>query len=456
MLAIVPVRYSSPVDYDITLAGNFGEPRPYHFHGGLDIKTDNVEGKHVRSIADGYVSRITVGLYGFGNAVYVTHPEGYTSVYAHLKRFSPRLEKHITRPNGRDTIDIHFTPLDFPVSQGQLIAVSGNTGHSTGPHLHLEIHDTQTWNMLDPLDFIGHLISDSVAPRAHSIMACPLAGHGTFCGTSSIQTFPCDRINADSTETSTLLTAWGRVGFALWADDYMQGVHNYYGIRQTILLVDGHEVFRSDVDRIPTNDNRQVNAWGDFSHWRRNRTWYMRSFILPGVTLPMLHADSNRGYVDFHEERPYRLEYYLRDYFGNESHYAFTVVGKRENIAMAKATALPYCCGSAVFCDRLTTVSMPGMTLVIPPRMVAVNTAIHTTAEKGLLSPRYCFSSEPLPLFGCGELSIALRQEVADPSLLYIECDGHDIGGRYSNGWISTPIRELSAHYEIKQRTKAN
>ena len=145
LLAAANVKYHPPVDYQITLAGNFGEPRPNHFHGGLDVKTDNVEGKHIYTIGDGYVSRLTVGIDGFGNAVYVTHPEGYTSIYCHLKKFSPKLERAVPRTGRRDEkIDLHFTPLDFPVAQGQLIAISGTTGHSTGPHLHLEIHDTRT------------------------------------------------------------------------------------------------------------------------------------------------------------------------------------------------------------------------------------------------------------------------------------------------------------------------
>ena len=171
MLAVANVKYHPPVDYQITLAGNFGEPRPNHFHGGLDIKTDNVEGKHIYTIGDGYVSRLTVGIDGFGNAVYVTHPEGYTSIYCHLKKFSPKLERMVHRTGKRgEQIDIHFTPLDFPVAQGQLIAISGNTGHSTGPHLHLEIHDTRTWDMMDPLDFLSPFVNDSVAPKAHSVI----------------------------------------------------------------------------------------------------------------------------------------------------------------------------------------------------------------------------------------------------------------------------------------------
>ena len=92
-----PIAYSSPVDYDIVLAGNFGEPRPWHFHGGIDVKTDNQEGKNIFSIADGYVSRLTVNMYGFGNAIYVSHPDGNTSVYCHLKRFADRYEQMLQR-----------------------------------------------------------------------------------------------------------------------------------------------------------------------------------------------------------------------------------------------------------------------------------------------------------------------------------------------------------------------
>ena len=157
VLSILLSIFTPPVDYEISLAGNFGEPRPNHFHGGLDIRTDGVEGKHIYAIADGYVSRITVGLDGFGNAVYITHPTGQTSVYCHLKSFSPRIKAALRRYQYRhetSVADARLSPLEVPVAQGQFIALSGNTGHSTAPHLHLEVHDTRTWNMLDPYKFI--------------------------------------------------------------------------------------------------------------------------------------------------------------------------------------------------------------------------------------------------------------------------------------------------------------
>lgn len=325
-------QYQSPVDYDITLAGNFGEPRPFHFHGGIDVKTGNVEGKDIFAIADGYVSRLTVNMYGFGNAIYVSHPDGKTSVYCHLKCFADQYEDQLQR-TGRDTLSLFFPKSKFPVKAGDLIAISGNTGHSTGPHLHLELHDTETWVLRDPLMKLAPIIADTVAPQAHSFMAYPMDGEGVFNGGFTKQTVG---IGAPETKVQHLeytlhreLTAWGRVGFALWADDYSEATYNHYGIRYTCLMVDGREVFHCDVDSIPISCQLDVNLWGDYDHWRHNHVWYMKSFREPGMRLPILHTNFEQGIVCFSEERPYHLTYILRDYKGNESRYHFTVRGER-------------------------------------------------------------------------------------------------------------------------------
>ena len=328
-----PIVYASPVDYDITLAGNFGEPRPFHFHGGLDVKTGNVEGKDIFSIADGYVSRLTVNMYGFGNAIYVTHPDGFTSVYCHLKRFAEQYENELHRTGPKDTLSYVFPPEKFPVKSGDHIAISGNTGHSTGPHLHLELHDTETWVLRDPMIKLANIIADTVAPQAHSFMAYPMDGEGVFNGGFSKQTFGFGagdtKVQHFTFNVQREFTAWGRVGFALWADDYSEATYNHYGVRYTQLLVDGCEVFHSDVDSIPVSCQLEVNNWGDYEHWRRTRIWYMKSFREPGMRLPILHTNFEQGVVCFSEERPYHLTYVLRDYQGNESRYHFTVRGER-------------------------------------------------------------------------------------------------------------------------------
>lgn len=329
-LLLSAVLYASPVHFEVLLAGNFGEPRPNHFHGGLDIKTQQEEGKAIYSIGDGYVSRVTVNLDGMGNAIYVRHPEGYTSVYAHLQRFAPMIEAKLRKwqyEHHSTDADVSFAATDCPVVKGQVIALSGDTGASMGPHLHLEIHRTDNWNMLDPLEFIPELVQDTVKPVAHSFMAYPQGSEGMFCGKTTPQ-----RFEFTNNEMEDEFTAWGKVGFGIYADDYMQGSANTCGIRHTCLLVDGVEVFSSDVNNISMADNKQVNIWGDVDYFMKHQQWFLKSYLEPGNTLSFLKADKNRGIVHFDQERTYRIRYLLQDFFGNVAEYAFIVRGLQNDM----------------------------------------------------------------------------------------------------------------------------
>ena len=442
--------FHSPVDYDISLAGNFGEPRPHHFHGGLDIKTEGREGKHIYAIGDGYVSRVTSGLYGFGNAVYITHPSGHTSVYCHLKSFSPRIRAALLRyqyQHQTSVSDARLSPLDCPVSQGQFIALSGNTGSSTAPHLHLEIHDTRTWDMLDPYPFLSDFINDTVPPRAHGFMACPQDKFSRFNGSSKFAVFYLQSTN----------TAWGRVGFALWADDYMQDSYNHYGVRETHLLVDGKEVFSSCVDRIPVSHNRLVNSWGDYDHWLHRRAWYLRSYKEPGNNLSILHTDQRRGIVDFSEERDYHLEYILRDYKNNEARYAFTVHAQRpadSNNSVSKDRDMTAAGLSVPFrWNQTNTYSLPGMQLIVPygllTRDVTIHPSIQEATEIDALSDAFTFHDASLPLVSDASVSISVQAPVEDPSKLYVTSGGKYMGGEYDDGWVKGHLRELGATYQL-------
>lgn len=440
VLSILLSIFTPPVDYDISLAGNFGEPRPNHFHGGLDIRTEGVEGKHIYAIADGYVSRITVGKNGFGNAIYITHPTGQTSVYCHLKSFSPRIKAALRRyqyQHKTSEADARLTPLDVPVSQGQFIALSGNTGHSTAPHLHLEVHDTRTWNMLDPYQFLNEFIEDSVAPQIHAVMAIPQKG-GSFDGNGIPSTFSSQRQEA---------MAWGRVGFALWADDYMQGSYNHYGIHETLLYVDGNMVFHSVVDDIPVRMNRMVNAWGYYDHWLHHHTWYMKSYAEPGNTLACLQTDENRGIVDFNEERDYRLEYVLRDFKGNETRYPFTVQGRKVSFV-----AVPQQQTTTLRWNRTNSYSRPGLQLIVPYGYVAADTPLTPVVRQqpDAYSDACQFAMSSSPLLYDAELSLYVRRDAADPSKLYItDENGRFLGGDFHNGWVTGHIRELASRFEV-------
>ena len=449
LLVSSALTFGSPVNYPVSLAGNFGEPRPNHFHGGIDVRTGQVEGKPVFSVADGYVSRITVGLGGFGNAVYVRHPGGITTVYCHLKKFVPQLEAYVRKwqyANESSFADVRLRPTDYPVSIGQLIAVSGNTGASKAPHLHLEFHDTRTWSFLDPLSYLKHCVTDTTQPIAHSFMAYPVKGEGVFCGSSRKQSYGFSSLNL-----SREFTAWGRVGFGIWANDYMEGSFGILGVHKTELAVDGNVVFESITDSIPDHCNRMVNSWGDYEHYCRTHVWYMKSFAEPGNTLPVLHApQGNNGIFDFNEERDYHFVYTVTDIFGNSRQYTFTVKGQRQSI---QPTAVPSIMNLLRY-DRAGCFQRPGVSLFVRKGLLPDDVELYPDVKicADGLSDEWRFYRRSYPLFGWARISLRLKRKVTDPGKLYIVSHyGADryMGGTYKDGWVTGRARELGASYEI-------
>lgn len=443
------LTYSPPVDYEVSLAGNFAEPRPNHFHGGIDVKTGGVEGKPIFSVADGYVSAASVGIGGYGNALYIKHPDGRTSMYCHLKRFSPQIAfmvKVHQYANKSCRGVFNFTPTDIPVSRGQLVAVSGNSGASQAPHLHLEIHDTRSGDMLDPLDFIGNDVSDGYSPMAHGFMAYPIVAEGSFCGGFAKQSF-----GFSSHNLTRKFTAWGKVGFGIWANDYMEITYNRYGIRQTELFVDDKLVFKSNAMRIPQADNMQVNAWGDYEHFLRSNVWYMRSYVQAGVTLPIFTTSGgSRGIVDFDGERDYHLKYVLTDFKGNRSTYTFIVHGKPYPF-QRKPLYRPL---STLRWDMPLQYRLPGLLLTSVSGSVAGDVCLKPIIhhKTNALSDDYTFMSSPQQLFRYAMLSLRLNKKVTDTSKLYISCrnmKGKFLGGEFSHGWVTGKIRNLCDTYEI-------
>lgn len=442
------MTFSSPVNHDVSLAGNFGEPRLNHFHGGVDIKTGGVEGKAVLSVGDGYVSRIVVGLYGYGKAVFVRHPEGYTSMYCHLKKFCPKVESLARKwQYSLQTcqIDVMLKPTDCPVSRGQLIAASGNTGASRAPHLHMEMCENASGMMVDPLDFIGEYVKDTVGPVANGFMAYPQAGEGVFCGISSKQSHVLS-----SSGGVRRYTAWGKVGFGLWASDYMDNSYNSFGIRETSLAVDGRNVFHCEVGEFMPSDNPMMNFCGDYDFYLKHGVWYMKSFMEPGIVLPMVETDSNRGIINFNEERDYDLVYSLTDYAGNSKDYKFIVTGRKSELVNNGGYSNMF---RQMEWNKINVLSMPGAELLVKPRSLANNIELRPVVRRrqGGLSGRYSFYDTSYPLLKRARLRLKCDTGVADTNKLYITSSYGTkyCRSEYKDGWLTGYIRDLGALYEV-------
>lgn len=449
-LLLAAFSFLSPVRFEVFLAGNFGEPRPNHFHGGIDIKTQMVEGKPIHAIGDGYVSHVSVNKGGTGYCIHVRHPEGYTSVYAHLQRFSPVIEARVKREQYRThncDVELDLNATDCPVRKGQVLALSGNTGASEGPHLHLEIHRTDTWALIDPLEMIPDLLADSVAPVAKAFMAYPISG-GNFCGEKEKM-----RVDFQGDSVTRHLTAWGKVGFALNADDFMQGSYNRCGVRHTSLLVDSVEVFSADMNNVPPALHKMVNIWGDFDYYYRNGEWFLKSFIVPANTLPMLSADKNRGFVLFNEERDYHLSYVLSDFFGNTSVYRFTVTGVPGRVdSLEESTGKRHLADTlTVWRDKDNVITLDDGELTLPKGVLLAEeskvNAVKRPARNGY-SDIYNFSDVALPMDGNAEVKLRLHKMPEDATKLYISARERNresyVKAEYANGWLSGQVN--SAH----------
>ena len=436
------VNFISPFDFPLLLSGNFGELRANHFHGGVDFKTQGVVGKPIRCIADGYISRVTVTPGGYGQAVYITHDNGYTSVYGHLHRFMNGVQQVVEAyqyEHETFAVDLQFEADRFPLKQGEVFALAGNEGYSFGPHLHMEIRKTDTEEYIDPLQFYTDQLKDTTAPRATHVMLYPQAGKGVVNGSS--------RKKIISLSGQSPITAWGQIAAGIKAYDYMDGTSNNYGVRSVTLLVDSVEVFRSTVDGFLPDENRMINAWTDYEEYATRNSWFMRSQILPGNTWRMLQADDERGVVTINEERPYRFCYVLEDLYGNRRTYGFVVQGKKQEIELLHKGE------HYLKWNQGNIVQQPGMSLVIPKGMLYEDVDLNckVIADSLNISYDYQLNDKPVPLHGGCSLVIGVRNyPIADTSKYYVarKYKGRksSAGGYFEDGFMFANIRELGTY----------
>ena len=425
-----------PFDFPITFSGNFGEIRANHFHGGLDFKTGGTIGKPVRALADGYISRIRV-THGSGYVLDVAYDNGYSTINRHLSAFVGDVARRVEDLQyEKESWEVEITPEpdEYPVKAGQIIALSGNTGYSFGPHLHLDMIETATDEYIDPLPFFMNKVKDKTAPRAEGIMLFPQPGKGVVEGKQTRRAFPA--------HPTKPITAWGLIGAGIRAYDYMDGVQNKYGVKTVILEVDGEEVFRSTVDRFAYEENRYINSW---THGQ-----YMKSFIEPGNRLRMLQASNgNRGLVEINEERPYRFVYTLSDALGNTSKVRFTVQGQKTTIAPVEHREK-----YALKWDKVNYLQEPGLELVIPKGMLYDDVLLNYSvrADSGDIAFTYQLNDTRIPMHNACDLRIGLRRRpVEDVTKYYVagvtaRGGKYRIGGKYEDGVMKVRIRDLGTY----------
>ncbi len=340
--------FKSPMDLTIKLAGNFGELRPNHFHAGIDITTSGVENLPVRAAADGYVSRIKISPWGYGKAVYVTHPNGYTTVYGHLNAYNTAIgdwaenQQYIAE---KFEVDLYPKPNELPVKQGEQIGYSGNTGSSGGPHLHFEVRDAKTEEALNPLLF-GFPVQDNVAPVPVTL-AVYAAGEGSYVngknGVKKITLVKSGNKYVLANASDSIL-AYGDIGFGLDAYDKETIAHGKNGVYAMKLLAGGKTIYSHTLDRIPFEDSRYINCFVDYEEHERTGKYFQLSYLAPNNELPVYDSVVNRGYVTMNDGKYRWFTYEITDVFGNKSKVEFKVkaLTKNPEVKAGAQIVMPY------------------------------------------------------------------------------------------------------------------
>jgi murein DD-endopeptidase MepM/ murein hydrolase activator NlpD len=312
--------FRSPLDIPMQLSGNFGELRPNHFHAGFDLKTNQKEGLNVYAVADGYVSRIKISTFGNGKCIYITHPNGYTTVYGHLQTAVGLIQEYIQKTHYKEKsfeIEIYLKPDELPVTKGQLIALSGNTGSSEGPHLHFEFRDTKTEFVINPLFFgFDKDIKDTKKPIISSLYVYPL-DENTIVNQSKQPLLLNLSLQKDGTYLASKIKANGKIGFGINTVDFDDISFNKNGVFNVSTFLNGNQNYNYQFNTYSFDEMRFVNAFIDYSRYKKTGQRVQKLFMKTPYALSIVKTDSLHGIIPVEPNLTltYRIE--VSDYYGN-------------------------------------------------------------------------------------------------------------------------------------------
>ncbi len=314
-----------PVDARISLAANFGELRPNHYHMGLDCRTDQVINRPVKAAADGYISRVSIAPFGFGQAIYITHPNGFTTVYGHLHSFIPALEKYVKEQQYKEEcwiISLDIPRGLFPVKKGQLIAHSGNTGGSQGPHCHFEIRDTKTDKVFNELLF-GLPIPDNVPP---TIVSLYMYDRNKSTYSQSPQHLPIKKVNGEyTTATDVIPINSDKISFGISANDKQSGSNNPNGIYEAVIYLDEVPLSAFQLDSISYDETRYVNANVDYKTRATGGPYIQHLSRLPGYPQGVYKDINGDGVIRLNDLNVHQVKVVVKDANSNSSVLLFKI-----------------------------------------------------------------------------------------------------------------------------------
>jgi murein DD-endopeptidase MepM/ murein hydrolase activator NlpD len=437
---------------DITppaLAGSFGELRGNHFHSGIDFRTNQREGYPVYAIADGYVSRIRVQNSGFGQALYLTHPNGYTSVYGHLSRFAPKVAqavKDLSYQKKTFELDEFPVPDQFPVHKGDLIAYTGNRGSSGGPHLHFEIRDSKTESTVNPQLF-GIQIPDDIPPVIYALYVYKL-NKKPFSEYTPKQYFQALGSNGTYHIAGTINVS-GEVGFGVTTTDRHNGASGINGVYSIELELDGKKIFTSSLEKFSFENSKAINSHIDYPAFLTSKRSIQKSFVDPGNPLQIYSGLVNNGRIEFNDLQTHVLKYTITDSKGNKSILPFSV--KADGNVSPVTPDAP--AGPLFSYNKQNEFNTEGVKVVLPKGTLYNDmNFVYTvkTRPAGLVySAVHQIHNNMTPLHIGFELWIKADASLANlkDKAVIVSTGGASQGGTFENGYIKALPRNFGSFY---------
>jgi len=452
---LIDSTYRNPVDIPMKLSGNFGEFRSNHFHTGIDIKTNGRVGYPVYAITDGWVRRIKTGPFSYGKVLYLDHPNGVTSVYAHLSRYNDTISDFLSLSQSllqRNEVDIFPNKNRIPIKKGDLVGYTGNSGRSGGPHLHFELRDTETEKPINPLRY-GFSVIDKSPPVINGLLVEHIASD-----TSRViktDRYYSKKVNGANKITETVLTS-DLSGLSVHTLDYLTGSSNPCGVYGIELFIDGALQYKMTLDSLDFSTSRYINAHKNYKVFKSEKSSFHRCFRIANNPLQIYELNKD-GIIRFNDDLKHDVEIKVEDAAGNFSSLTFKAARKKGSHSLTSSEELlDYSLPNSLFTD--------GCSLRIPPDRLIENASlrINKLKKKGQFSGFYELGSNDIPLQNLCLLSIRLDSsfiEVDDLSKFFIQrynpSNGRTYaqGGEFKDGWINTRIKQFGTYTIGKDTT---
>ena len=440
--------FRNPLNIPILLAGNFGEVRPNHFHSGIDIKTTGKENLPVHAAADGYISRIKMEKGGFGHALYISHPNGFTTLYAHLNNFAPQVQAYLRKVQYQKeswAVDLQLKPDQFPVKKGERIAWSGNTGGSMAPHLHFEIRDSKTEHPLNPQLF-GFQITDSRPPVPTRIALYDL--------TRSIYEQTPQIVNLKKvgdqyvTSSETITINSDKIGIAISVNDYMNGSNNTLNFYTAKWYQNDTLQGQIKLDDIGYDVTRYLHAYVDYKSRKLTGAWYQLLFQLPGNQLKGIYPFLNdrQGAITLHDQAN-NIKLVLTDAAGNSSDISFSV--------QSGGTTTKEDCPKLFSVGTLNTIEHPNVRFDIDPAGLYDDVCfkLDLSKDEKSLSDKVRLHQSFVPVHKYFTLGIKPNTPISfnqRDKIVTMYSDGKTEDGSaatFENGWYNVSVRNFGTYW---------